>query len=166
VPEGEIAIDDPRAEDIRQLLEHHLEHSYAIGPPEDVHALDLEGLLDPDVSFFSFRLDGELRGIGALKRLDESHAELKSMHVVEAARGGGIGRAMVEHLIGVARTGGFSRVSLETGSMTEYAAARALYARAGFEQCEPFGDYRPSPNSTFMTLVLSNAGVDDASPAG
>jgi putative acetyltransferase len=154
MPEGEIAPDDPRAADIRQLLEHHLEHSYAISPPEDVHALDLEGLLHPDVSFFSFRRDGELLGIGALKRLDDHHVELKSMHVVEVARGGGIGRAIVDHLIGVAHTGGFSRVSLETGSMTEYAPARALYAQTGFTSCGPFGDYRFSPNSTFMTLLL------------
>lgn len=155
MPEGEIAIDDPRAEDIRQLPGHHLEHSYAISPPQDVHALDLEGLLHPDVSFFRFRRDGELLGIGALKRLDDDHAELKSMHVVEAARGGGIGRAMVEHLIGVVRTGGFSRVSLETGSMTDYAPARALYAQAGFTSCGPFGPYRLSPNSTFMTMLLA-----------
>jgi putative acetyltransferase len=157
VPEGEIAVDDPRAEDIRLLLEHHLELSYAISPPEDVHALDLEGLLQPDVSFFSFRRDGALLGIGALKRLDDDHAELKSMHVVEAARGAGVGRAMVEHLIGVARSGGFSRVSLETGSMTDYAPARALYAQAGFTSCGPFADYRLSPHSTFMTLLLTKS---------
>jgi putative acetyltransferase len=126
------------------------EHS----PPEDVHALDLTGLLDGDVSFFSFRLDRELLGIGALKLLDENHAELKSMHTTEAARGRGVGRAMVEHLLGVARARGIRRVSLETGTMAAFAPARSLYARAGFEPCEPFGDYRPSPNSTYMTLWL------------
>ena len=154
VPEGQIAVDDPRTEDIRRLLAHHLEESHAISPPEDVHALDLEGLLHPDVSFFSFRRDGRLLGIGALKRLDDDHAELKSMHVVEATRGNGIGTAMVDHLIGVAGAGGYSRISLETGSMIEYAPARSLYARAGFTFCEPFGHYRPSPNSSFMTLLL------------
>ena len=90
----------------------------------------------------------------ALKRLDDEHAELKSMHVVEAARRGGIGRAMVEPSDRGGAHRGFSRLSLETGSMTEYAPARALYARAGFTSCDPFGDYRPSPNSTFMTLLL------------
>jgi putative acetyltransferase len=154
MPEGEISLDDPRASDVRALLERHLAFANEHSPPEDVHALDLTGLLDGDVSFFSFRRNRELLGIGALKLLDKHHAELKSMHTTEAARGRGIGRAMVEHLLGVARARGVRRVSLETGTMAAFAPARSLYARAGFEPSEPFDDYRPSPNSTYMTLWL------------
>ena len=155
--DGEISADDPRSADVRELLERHLEFANSHGPPEDVHALDLDGLLDPAVTFFSLRRDGELLGVGALKQLDGCHAELKSMHTAEAARGRGVGRAMVGHLIAVARDRGFRRLSLETGSMAAFAPARALYASAGFTQCEPFGDYSPSRNSTFMTLSLHSA---------
>jgi putative acetyltransferase len=154
VPEGEISIDDPRAEDVRELLGRHLAFARSHTQPEDVHALDLDGLLDPAVAVFSFRLDGELLAVGALKRLDGRHAELKSMHTAQSVRRRGIGRAMVEHLIAVARDRGFRQVSLETGSMLAFAPARLLYAGAGFRPCEPFGEYRPSPNSTCMTLSL------------
>jgi putative acetyltransferase len=154
VPKGEISIDDPRADDVRELLERHLAFANEHSPPEDVHALDIDGLLDPAVSFFSFRLNAELLGVGALKRLDQHHAELKSMHTAEAARRRGIGRAMVDHLISVARDRGFRRVSLETGTMQAFATARSLYAESGFAPCGPFGEYRESPNSTFMTLWL------------
>ncbi len=153
-PEGEIATDDPRAEDVCALLERHLALANQHTPPDDIHALDVDGLVDPAVTFFSFRIDGELLGVGALKRLQGSHAELKSMHIAEEARGRGLGRAMADHLIGVARDRGFRRVSLETGAMPAFAAARSLYASLGFALCEAFGDYSPSPNSSFMTLSL------------
>lgn len=121
-------------------------------PPEDVHALDVDALLDPAVTFFSFRVEGRLLGVAALKELDRHHGEVKSMHTAEVARGLGIGRAMVDHLIGLARDRGYRRLSLETGSQPAFAPARSLYASAGFRLCGPFGDYGPSPNSTFMTL--------------
>jgi putative acetyltransferase len=154
VAEGEISIDDPRSTDVRGLLERHLAFANEHSPPEDVHALDLNGLLDPAIAFFSFRLNGELLAVGALKQLDRHHAELKSMHTAAAARRRGIGRAMVDHLIGVARDRGFRQVSLETGTMAAFAPARALYEEAGFVPCRPFGVYRESPNSAFMTLFL------------
>lgn len=154
MPDGEITIDDPRAADVRALLEHHLEFTIAQSPPEDVHALDVAGLLDPAVTFFSFRLDGVLLGVAALKRLHGEHAEVKSMHTALAARGRGVGRALVDHLITVARESGLRRLSLETGSMATFAPARTLYENAGFTPCAPFGDYLPSPYSTFMTLAL------------
>jgi putative acetyltransferase len=154
VPEGEIAVDDPRAPDVLALLGHHLAFANCHSPPEDVHALDVDGLLHPTVTFFSFRLHGELLAVGALKQHDAVHGEVKSMHTATAARRRGIGRAMLDHLVGVARQRGLHRVSLETGSMSAFAPARLLYARAGFERCGPFADYGPSPNSTFMTLVL------------
>jgi putative acetyltransferase len=155
VPEGEISTDDPRADDVRRLLARHLAFAHEHSPPEDVHALDVDGLVTPDVTFFSFRRDGELLGVGALKRLDGLHAELKSMHTAEGARRNGVGQAMVDHLIGVARERGFTRLSLETGTMPAFAAARSLYVKSGFVSCGPFGDYGESPNSCFMTLSLS-----------
>lgn len=151
---GHISADDPRADDVRGLLRSHLDFACSSSPPEDMHALGIEGLTDPAVAFFSYRRDGELLAVGALKQLDACHAELKSMHTAVGARRQGIARAMVDHLVGVARSRGLDRVSLETGSNEEFAAARSLYARAGFTQTGPFGDYRPSPYSTFMTLEL------------
>jgi putative acetyltransferase len=150
-----IAPDDPRANDVRALLARHLAFAREHSPPEDVHALDVDGLADPAVTFFSYRLNGELLAVGALKSIDDQHAEVKSMHTAEAARGRGIGRAMVEHLIRIAREQGYRRLSLETGTMPAFDAARALYERAGFGACEPFGDYPHSPNSCCMTMVLA-----------
>jgi putative acetyltransferase len=149
-----IAIDDPRAGDVRALLDRHLWFNTEHSPPQDVHALDIDGLLSPLVSFFSARRHCELLAIGALKELDETHGELKSMHTVEAARGQGVGRAMVDHLVNVARDRGYRRVSLETGAMDAFAPARSLYLRSGFAPCGPFGDYGESPNSAYMTLLL------------
>ena len=154
---GQISEDDPRAEDVRELLERHLAFCNEHSPPEDVHALDIDGLLSPGVAFFSFRLDGELVGVGALRELDPRHAELKSMHTAETARGRGIGRAMVDHLVAVARDRGFRRVSLETGTMAAFIPARSLYRKMGFVPCGPFGDYGESPNSAFFTMPLHDA---------
>jgi putative acetyltransferase len=154
VPGIDIDVDDPRADDVRALLARHLAFAHEHSPPEDVHALDLSGLLDPTVTFYSARRGPELVGIGALKELDDGHGELKSMHTKAAERGRGVGGAMVGHLLAEARLRGYRRVSLETGAMDAFAAARSLYARAGFTPCGPFGDYAPSPNSTFMTLSL------------
>jgi putative acetyltransferase len=151
---GVIAIDDPAAEDVRALLGRHLAFARATTLPEEVYALDVDALIDPAVTFFSYRVDGELLGVAALKRIDDEHAEIKSMHTAEAARGRGIGRALVDHLIGVAREQGYRRISLETGAGPAFAPARRLYASAGFGPSGPFGDYRPSPNSAYMTLTL------------
>jgi putative acetyltransferase len=156
VAEGVISEDDPRAADVRALLRRHLEFAHTHTPPEGVHALGTDGLLDPAVTLYSFRRDGELLAIGALKRLDAGHAELKSMHTAEAARGHGIGRAMLGHLIEVARGLAVRRVSLETGSMAAFAPARALYRSAGFTECGPFASYQLSPTSVFMTLALAS----------
>ena len=149
-----ISTDDPRADDVRELLERHLEFAKATTAPENVFALELDGLLDPSVTFFSFRVDGHVLGIGALRHLDDENAEIKSMHTAEAARGRGIGRAIVDHLIGVAREAGYRRVSIETGAGPAFAPARRLYASASFTPCGPFGDYGPNPESAFMTLTL------------
>ena len=152
--QGEISVDDPRAPDVRALLERHLAFANTHSPPEDVHALDVSGLVDPAVTFFSFRNEGRLLAVGAIRTLDADHAELKSMHTAEEARGKGLGRAMVDHLIGIASERGVRRVSIETGTGEPFAPARSLYLNAGFEPCEPFGEYFHSPNSICMTLWL------------
>ncbi|HET6817485.1 MAG TPA: GNAT family N-acetyltransferase [Mycobacteriales bacterium] len=150
-----IAPDDPQAPDVRRLLAAHLDFAHEHSPPEDVHALDVSGLCAPDISFFSARdHDGALLAVGALRQLDATDAEIKSMHTSAAARGRGIGRAMLMYLLDLARSRGCTRVSLETGTMDEFAAARSLYRSAGFADCEPFGDYRRSPYSVCMTTTL------------
>jgi len=150
-----IELDDPGRDDVRALLERHLAFAFEHSPPEDVHALGLDGLRTPDVSFYSGRVDGTLLGVGALKQLDPAHGELKSMHTSAEARGQGIGRAIVDHLVAEARRRGYRRLSLETGSNEPFVPARTLYARAGFVVCGPFADYELSDFSTFMTLDLS-----------
>lgn len=156
IASGEIEVDDPRKPDVRALLERHLTFSLETSPPEHSFALDVDGLLDPVITFYTYRVSGELLGIGALKELDPAHGEIKSMHTAAAARGRGVGRAMLTHLLGVAWSRDYTRVSLETGTMAEFTAARALYSSAGFSPCEPFADYKPSPDNYFMTLVLES----------
>jgi putative acetyltransferase len=150
----DIGIDDPRTEDVSALLAVHLTLARSLTPLEYSFALDIDELVDPSVTFFSAREPDRLVGIGALKRLDQTHAELKSMHTVGADRCRGVGTAIVEHLLRFARNEGYRRVSLETGSTDDFAAARRLYAKAGFRPCGPFGNYRASPYNTFMTISL------------
>lgn len=153
-----IAPDDPRRADVRAVLAAHLAFAHASSPPEDVHALDVDGLLHATITFFSGRDDsGGVIAVGALKELDVHHGELKSMHTVAAARRTGIGTAMLHHLLAEAGRRGYERVSLETGTGPGFAAAHALYTRAGFRECEPFGEYRRSRNSVCMTLPLTDA---------
>jgi putative acetyltransferase len=139
---------------VRALLERHLDFARTTSPPGLSFALDLDGLQGPDIQFVSARDGGRLLGVGALKRLDDGHAEIKSMHTAEAARGRGIGAAVLDHLIELARSHDCTRVSLETGTMDEFVAARRLYASRGFEPCDPFGGYPVDPNSTCMTRLL------------
>jgi putative acetyltransferase len=149
-----IEAEDPNASDVRELVVRHLEFMRSLSPPENVFALDASGLADPAVTLYGSRCDGRLLAIGALKELTGEHGELKSMHTSAQARGTGLGRAMLGHLVGVARGRGYRRLSLETGSMAGFAPARALYASAGFTECAAFADYPPTPFSTFMTLAL------------
>lgn len=154
MPTWSIDQDDTRREDVVSLLQRHLDFARSVTPPEDVHALDLDGLSGPDITFVSLRDEGRLLGIGAIKQLDPKHFELKSIHTAEEARGNGVGRAIVEYLIELARDRGAGRVSLETGSMDEFAPSRGLYSRVGFVECGPFAGYVPSRNSTYMTMEL------------
>ena len=149
---------DPRSPDVRALLERHLAFAHDVTPEGHVHALDVERLVDPSITFFAARQDGTLLGVGALRELDAAHGEIKSMHTVDAARGQGVGRAMVDHLVALARRRGYERVSLETGTYDAFAPARALYAATGFVVCPPFGDYTANPHSVCMTLALTDRG--------
>jgi putative acetyltransferase len=151
-----IVIDDPRAAAVRALLDRHLAFAHATTPIEDVHALPVDALVDPAVTFFSARLDDRVLAVGALKHLDDEHAEVKSMHTAAEARGRGIARTLLAHLISVARERGYRRLSLETGAGPAYAAARSLYVSAGFTACAPFADYPDSPNSVYLTLALAH----------
>lgn len=155
MPSFVIDRDDPGREDVRALLHSHLSFAREHSPPEDVHALDTDGIVADGISFFSLRRDGVLLGVGALREVEAGHGEIKSMHTAAAARGQGVGRAMLEHLLATARDRGYERVSLETGTMEAFAAARALYASAGFVECPPFSGYWESPYSVCMTLELA-----------
>ena len=149
--------DDPRKPDVLALLARHLEFALGQTPPEHSFALDCDGLLDPAITFYSYRACGSLVGIGALKQLGPDHAEIKSMHTAAAARGRGIGRALLTRLLEVARARGFRRVSLETGTTAAYAPARFLYQSAGFVPCGPFAGYQPSDDNLFMTLEFEGS---------
>ena len=149
-----IEADDPRRDDVRVLLEQHRSFASGVMPPEGVHALDPEELLDPTITLFSLRVGGELLGIGAIKQLDLDHAELKSMHTARAARRRGVGRALLDHLLAVAADRGVRRVSLETGAGEAFAPAQSLFAAAGFVPCGPFGEYEATADNAFMTRLL------------
>jgi putative acetyltransferase len=144
-------LDDPR---VIALLTLHVTRARTVTPPGSSHALDLSGLKQPAITFWSGWEGETLVAVGALKRMSAEDGEVKSMHTAEALRGRGHGRAMLAHIIAAARAHGLARLWLETGSFDYFAPARAMYAKAGFTECDPFGDYRPDPNSTFMTLPL------------
>jgi putative acetyltransferase len=153
---SEITVDDPRKAEVRELLERHLTFCLSETPPEHSFALDVDALVQPTIAFFSYREpDGTLLGVGAIKELDPAHAEIKSMHTAAEARGRGVGRAMLDHLLSVARSRGYHRVSLETGTTPGFTAARALYASRGFTPAEPFADYARTEDNTFYTLSLA-----------
>jgi putative acetyltransferase len=146
--------DDPARPDVFALLEEHLRNMHELSPPESVHALDVTGLQSPEVTFWSVRDQDRLLGCGALKELDTEHGEVKSMRTPQSLRRSGAGRAVLKHIIEEARRRGYKRLSLETGSMEAFRPAWRLYESFGFQYCGPFADYKPDPNSVFMTLVL------------
>lgn len=146
--------DDLGREAVRRLLRDHLADMTATSPAESVHALDLDGLREPGVSLWTAWSGDDLLGCAALKHLDQSHGEIKSMRTAAFARGRGLASGLLRHLIDEAVRRGYARLSLETGSHEFFAPARSLYARHGFSECPPFADYRPDPNSVFMTREL------------
>ena len=153
----QIEIDDLTRPEIHALLNEHLHSMHALSPPESVHALDLERLRAPSITFWSAWEDGQLLGCGALKELDPAHGEVKSMRTPSARRRSGAGRAILAHIIEVAQARGYQRLSLETGAVEAFKPAQTLYESVGFTRCGPFGDYVQDPFSVFMTLRLSQA---------
>ena len=144
-------LDDPR---VIELLNTHVHRARAETARGSAHAIDHDGLRSPDITVWTLWTGETLISIGALKRLSPDHSEIKSMHTVESARRTGAGSTLLRHLIATAKAQGAKRVSLETGSWPYFAAARAFYARHGFTECAPFGDYAADPNSVFMALDL------------
>ena len=150
-----IETDDPARPDVHQLLSEHLADMFATSPAESVHALDHSALKHESMTFWTAREDGVLLGCGALKALSSGHAEIKSMRTASNARGRGVATQMLEHIVAEAARMGYERVSLETGTQDYFAPARRLYARHGFRECPPFGEYTLDPNSVFMELAVS-----------
>ena len=149
-----IEIDDLSRPTIHALLDEHLRNMHELSPRESVHALDIERLRRPEITFWSAWEGALLLGCGALKELDRKHGEVKSMRTPAALRRKGAGRAILAHIVEVARSRSYERLSLETGSMEAFKPAQALYESFGFSFCGPFGDYADDPNSVFMTMRL------------
>lgn len=149
-----IEVDDLSRAEVHALLEEHLQDMYAISPPESVHALNLDKLRTPDITFWTVWEGSTLLGCGALKELNPTHGEIKSMRTPAIFRRRGAGRAVLAHIIQVARSRGYSRLSLETGASAPFLPAHRLYESFGFTQCRPFADYTEDPNSIFMTKRL------------
>jgi putative acetyltransferase len=153
---GRFAIveDDPGRPEVAALLQRHLAAMAKHSPPESCHALDVDGLRSPEITFWSVWDGAELAGCGALKELDPTHGEIKSMHTAPMHLRKGVASSLLGHMIAEARGRGYLRLSLETGSMDAYEPARSLYARFGFEVCGPFAGYVVDRHSVFMTRRL------------
>ncbi|MDP9421691.1 MAG: GNAT family N-acetyltransferase [Pseudomonadota bacterium] len=149
IHEGELDRDDVRA-----LLDQHFAEMRAGSPPEACHVLPIDGLRNPAIRFFTLREDGTLLGCGALKQLEPGHGEVKSMRTADAALGRGVGQAMLDHLLAVARRSSMTRISLETGSTDQFAAANRLYEKNGFGRSGAFGDYADTPWTHFYTREI------------
>lgn len=150
----DISIGDPLSSELDLLFERHVVAMHADTPPESIHMMPRETLVSPEITFFVMRRGPKPVAMGALKRLDPWHGELKSMHVLSELRGQGLSRRLLDHMVAHARAQGLHRLSLETGAQPSFQAARGLYQRAGFAECPPFANYRLDPNSVYMTLML------------
>lgn len=149
-----IEVDDLTRPAVLALLEEHLTNMHELSPRESVHALDVSGLRGPEITFWTIWEGEDLLGCGALKALSAEHGEVKSMRTPARLRRRGAGRAMLRHILDVARERGYRRLSLETGAMEAFRPAQALYESFGFTYCPAFEGYVPDPNSVFMTLEL------------
>ncbi len=149
-----IDVDDLSGPQIARFLAEHVRQMRSLTPLESKHALDLDGLRRPEVTFWSAREGDAVVGCGAITRLDARHAELKSMRTAPTRTRSGVASRLLEHILTEAKRLGFTRLSLETGAADFFLPARKLYAKFGFDYCEPFADYQPDPNSVFMTRVL------------
>ena len=149
-----IKIDDLHGSEIAALLDEHLQNMYLITPPESVHALDIEALRKPEITFWSAWEGTLLYGCGALKQLSSEHGEVKSMRTASLYRRQGIASALLTHIIDVSMQRGYKKLNLETGSMKEFRPARTMYEKFGFSYCNPFEGYVEDPNSVFMVKYL------------
>lgn len=149
-----INLENPLDQDLDLLFQRHTTEMHADTPPESLHMLPKDALAHPAIAFFVVRDGGQPVAMGALKALDPTQRELKSMHVISEHRGRGLSRMLLRHMMAHARTNDVQRLSLETGVQPGFVAARSLYAQEGFTECPPFGSYRADPNSVFMTLLL------------
>lgn len=150
-----IVRENPLGPDLTLLMARHTADMHADTPPESIHMMDASELAISDVAFYVMRLDDGPIGMGAFKRLEPGHAEIKSMHILLEYRGQGLSRQMLDHLMAEAALVGITLLSLETGAQAMFVAARRLYSKAGFEECAPFADYRLDPNSVYMTRTLA-----------
>ena len=150
-----IALESPLTDDLGLLFDRHTADMHADTPPESIHMMDRTALAVDYIKFYVLRDAGRPVAMGAFKKINDHHAEIKSMHVLAEDRGRGHSKAMLQHVIEAARAAGFTRLSLETGIQPTFVAARALYAKAGFEECAPFEGYHDDPNSVFMTKVIA-----------
>ncbi|MEJ2642610.1 MAG: GNAT family N-acetyltransferase [Desulfosarcinaceae bacterium] len=150
----EIKVDDLSSPEVRSLLDEHLQHMIAVTPPGCVHALDIDALKSPEITFWSVWEGPSLLGCGALKQLDQYHAEIKSMRTATSHQGRGVASHLLQFILDEARKRNFPRVSLETGSYDAFIPARKLYEKFGFNYCDPFADYAQNKNSVFMTIEL------------
>lgn len=147
-------MDDLSGVQVKALIAEHLQGMAADSPPESIHALNLDGLKKPEITFWCAWEGEDLLGCGAIKELDPEHAELKSMRTASAHLRKGVARKILAHILEVATERGYKRISLETGSMDSFIPARKLYEEFGFQYCEPFADYTLDPNSVFMTKTI------------
>jgi putative acetyltransferase len=150
----DIKIDDLNGPEVHELLREHLRNMALHSPPESVHALGVEALRRPEITFWSAWEEGELLGCGALKELDSRHGEIKSMRTSSTHLRKGVAATLLKHILEEAARRGYRRLSLETGSMEAFEPARRLYEKYGFTYCEPFADYVEDPYSVFMTREL------------
>ncbi len=141
-------------DELAHVLQAHWLFCTSSTPIEHVYALDASKLFSPDITVFGARIDGELVGVGAMRKLDQLHAELKSMHTLAKSRGSGVGKAMVAYIEDFARSSGIERMSLETGTNEAFRPARQLYKSLGYQSCEAFGDYVLSKDNTCMTKLI------------
>jgi len=151
----DIRIDDLQGAAIAALLQVHLDAMHQHSPPESVHALDLDALRHPSITFWTAWDGDALMGCGALKTLSTTHAELKSMRTAAGHERKGVARALLRHIEAAARAKGVQQISLETGTNAPFFPAHRLYESEGFKDCGPFADYQLDSFSRFMTKALA-----------
>lgn len=149
-----IKIDNLDGAQVKQLLQEHHEDMLKHSPPESVHALDLSSLKQPEVTFWTAWINGQLAGCGALKKLDDKHAELKSMRTSQQFLRKGVAGNLLKQMLAIAEERSYEKVSLETGTMVAFVPAQKLYKSFGFRECKPFADYQEDPYSMFLEKTL------------